>query len=84
MLGINGSEMTNFSKIGKDKCLLYAGKFVYINASHIIHTFEEPISPQGRNEYPFEFKTPESLPSSTIYCAEFNHSILKIRYGLWA
>lgn len=84
MLGINGSELSNFSKLGSDKASVYAGKFVYTNASYTVHTFNDSVSPSGKNEYPFEFKTPEWLPSSTIYCVEFNHSVLKVRYGLWA
>jgi ubiquitin-protein ligase len=84
MLGLNGSELTSFRKQSSDRTCLYAGKFVFINASETIHTFEDGLSPQGKREYPFEVLVPEWLPSSTIYHSEFCNSLLKIRYGLWA
>ena len=84
VIGLNGSELTSFRKVSSDRDSLYSGKFVFINANHPIHNFEEPLSPKGKHEYPFEFKTPEWLPSSTNYSAEFCSSNFKIRYGLWA
>ena len=84
VIGFNGSELTNFRIIKTDREHMYAGKFVFINASNVIHNFEEPLSPKGQHVYPFEFKTAEWLPSSTVFSAEFSKSHFKIRYGMWA
>lgn len=84
VIGLNGSELTNFRRVNSDRDNMYASKFVFINASHTIKTFEEPLSPAGTHEFPFEFRTPEWLPTSSIYNAEFQSSNFKIRYGIWA
>lgn len=63
---------------------MYHGKFVFLNASHSVHKFPQPLSYAGKQEYEFEFRSPEWLPPSTIYSAEFCSSNLKIRYGVWA
>ena len=84
VIGLNGSELSNFRKMSSDQDKMYQSKFVFINASHTIHTFEAPLSPAGRHEFPFEFRTPEWLPASSIFNSEFQSANLKIRYGIWA
>lgn len=84
MVGLNGSELTFFRKLTTETDNFFHGKFVFTNAGCTVSKFAQPISPIGTNEYEFEFKTPDWLPPSTIYSAEYCSSNFKIRYALWA
>lgn len=83
-IGINGCEMTHFKQVSSEKDIDFIGKFVFLNAGHTAHKFPQPLSPIGLTEYQFEFRTPEWLPPSCVYSADYQTSLFRIKYAVWA
>lgn len=57
---------------------------VFLNAGYTVLNFPQPQSLVGRTEYEFALETPEWLPPSCIYCSDFQTTLFKIKYALWA
>jgi hypothetical protein len=83
-VGIHGSEQTYFRLYESDTASIFCGKRPFIYKSFQVTTYPSCVSPIGTQEFEFEFRTPDWLPTSTIYTADHASSIFNIRYGIFA
>lgn len=67
-----------------DDASIFCSKRPIIYKSFTIKNFEQKVSPIGESEFPFEFRTPEMLPTSTIFASDMFNSCFNIRYGIFA